>query len=93
MKRTEFRLGEFLYGIPSNKESGKAHLEGQRVFIHNGYANADGYGILIGWHNGIICKSSDIKNFMWGEKVTLATIREIEEFMLQLHSQDKIVNY
>ena len=93
IKRTKFRLGEFLYGIPSSKESIKFNPEYQRVFIHNGYINADGYGKLIGWHNGKICKSSGFEDFMWGGEVRLATEEEIEKFMQQLHNQERIVNY
>lgn len=47
MKRSEYKVGEFLYGIPSSKECEKYHPEDQRVFIHNGYVSGDGYGILM----------------------------------------------
>ena len=93
MKRTEFNYGEFLYGIPSSKESEKYNPENQRVFIHNGYINGDGYGKLIGWHDGKICKSNGFKNFMWGDKVRKSTTKEIEEFMQQLHNQEIVKNY
>lgn len=43
MKRSEYKIGEFLYGIPSDEESAKYHPENQRVFIHTGYINGDGY--------------------------------------------------
>ena len=33
MKRSEFEIGEFLYGIPSSEESAKYNPEDQRVFI------------------------------------------------------------
>lgn len=66
MKRTKFNYGEFLYGIPSSAESEKNNPKEERVFIHNRYVNGDGYGILIGWHNGYICKSNGFANFMWG---------------------------
>lgn len=56
MKRSEYKVGEFLYGIPSSKECEKYNPEDQRVFIHNGYVSGDGYGILIGWSNGQIVK-------------------------------------
>lgn len=57
MKRSEYQIGEFLYGIP-DEESAKYHPEDQRVFIHNGYVDGDGYGKLIGWNDGKIKKST-----------------------------------
>ena len=38
---------------------------GGKVFIHDGYINADGYGVIIGEvSDGIIQKSNGIGNFM-----------------------------
>lgn len=93
MKRTEFNVGEFLYTIPTDKEVERYNPEGQRVFIHNGYINGDGYGILIGWHDGVIKKSTGWGNFCWGGKVRKATDKEKEEFMATLMNQDAIKNY
>ena len=93
MKRTEFNVGEFLYAIPTDKEVEKYNPEGQRVFIHNGYINGDGYGILIGWNDGVIKKSTGWRNFCWGDKVRKATDKEKEEFMAALMNQDTIKCY
>ena len=60
MKRSEFKIGEFLYKIPSSEESEKYNPVNQRVFIHNGYVDGDGYGVLIGWFDGKLQKSSFI---------------------------------
>lgn len=92
MTRSEFKIGEFLYGIP-DAESVKYHPEGQRVFIHNGYINGDGYGKLVGWHDGKIKKSSGWRNWCWGGNVRKATDKEIEQFMTQLMNQDIIKEY
>lgn len=92
MTRSEFKIGEFLYGIP-DAESVKYNPEGQRVFIHNGYINGDGYGILVGWHDGEIKKSTGWKNFCWGGAVRMVTDKEIEQFMTQLMNQDIIKEY
>ena len=89
MNRSEYNIGQFLYGIPSSEESAKYHQENQRVFIHNGYVNGDGYGMLIGWENGELVKSTELNNFMWGGKVRPATDDEIEEFMKSLMHQTK----
>ena len=93
MKRSEYKIGEFLYGIPSDEESAKYHPENQRVFIHTGYINGDGYGKLIGWNDGKIKKSTGWNNWCWGDSVRKATDEEIEQFMNQLMNQDFIKYY
>jgi hypothetical protein len=93
MKRSEYKIGEFLYGIPSDEESAKYNPENQRVFIHTGYINGDGYGKLIGWNDGKIKKSTGWNNWCWGDSVRKATDEEIEQFMNQLMNQDVIKYY
>lgn len=93
MKRSEFEIGEFLYGIPSSEESAKYNPEDQRVFIHNGYVSGDGYGKLIGWNDGVIKKSTGWGNFCWGGNVRKATYEEKEQFMRALMNQDIIKYY
>lgn len=93
MKRSEYKIGEFLYGIPDSEESAKYNPENQRVFIHNGYKDGDGYGKLIGWNDGEIKKSTGWGNFCWGGSVRKATEEEIEPFMRALMSQDVIKEY
>lgn len=93
MKRSEFEIGEFLYGIPSSEESTKYNPEDQRVFIHNGYVSGDGYGKLIGWNDGVIKKSTGWGNFCWGGNVRKATDEEKEQFMRALMNQDIIKYY
>lgn len=65
MKETEYCIGDFLYGIPSSKESEMYNPIDKRVFIYNGCVTGDGYGILIGWNDGEIKKSTGFRNFMW----------------------------
>lgn len=93
MKRSEFEIGEFLYGIPSDEECAKYNPEEKRVFIHNGYINGDGYGILVGWNDGEIKKSTGWSNFCWGANVRKATNEEKEEFMKALMNQESIRHY
>lgn len=93
MKRSEYNIGEFLYGIPDSEESAKYNPENQRVFIHNGYKDGDGYGKLIGWSDGEIKKSTGWGNFCWGGSVRKATEEEIEQFMRALMNQDYIRYY
>ncbi len=93
MKRSEYKIGEFLYGIIDDEESAKYHPEGQRVFIHDGYIDGDGYGKLVGWNDGEIKKSTGYGNFCWGADVRKATEEEIKEFMRALMNQDVIKYY
>lgn len=96
LKRSEFKVGEFLYGIPSSSEVEKYYEntpKEEMVFIHNGYINGDGYGILIGFEDGKVKKSTGWNNFMWGGNVRLATDEEKEKFMKKVMSAEKITNY
>ena len=93
MEKSEYKIGEFLYGITDTEESANYHPENQRVFIHNGYKNGDGYGKLIGWNDGVIKKSTGWRNWCWGGNVRQATEEEIEQFMRALMSQDVIKEY
>ena len=93
MEKSEYKIGEFLYGIIDSEESANYHPESQRVFIHNGYKNGDGYGKLIGWNDGVIKKSTGWRNWCWGGNVRKATEEEIEQFMRALMSQDVIKEY
>ena len=87
-----YTAGAFLYGIPSSEESAKYHPEDQRVFLHDGYITADGYGILIGWEDGKLVHSTGFGNFCWGGDVRLATEDEIGKFINQIQYYDGI-NY
>lgn len=90
---SEYNAGDFLYGIPDSLESEKYNPENERVFIHNGYKFGDGYGILVGWNDGKIKKSTGYGNFCWGAKVRKATPEEIKHFMFKLMEQENIRNY
>lgn len=88
MKKSEFKTGEFLYEIQSDELS-VITPEDERVFIHTGYKNGDGYGILIGWHEHEIKRASGHGNWCWGGMVRLATEEEKEHFMNKLMWQEK----
>lgn len=92
IRRSEYKVGEFLYTIPSIDVEEVPPIT-QRVFIHNGYINGDGYGMLLGWHEGQIVKSTGWRNFCWGGLVRRASQEEIEEFMKALMAQNVIKNY
>ena len=81
------RLSEFKAGTILVDDYGK-------VFIHYGFVNADGYGVIIGEDSdGMIHKSSGIGNWMkegyWRE----ATTQEVMEFFAKVRKTQKIINY
>ena len=87
MKRSEFEIGEFLVTESDSKSPG-------RVFIHNGYINGDGYGVVIGeTADGIIERASGWGNFCKGCKVRRATDNEKEHLIRCIMSSDKIHFY
>lgn len=90
--KSKYRVGEFLYGIPSSEESAKYNPEDERVFIHDGRVDGDGYGKLIGFEDGKLVHSTGYGNFCWGGDVRLATESEINQFISKIHNNDKI-NY
>ena len=65
-----------------------------KVFIHDGFINADGYGVIIGEDSdGIIQKSNGIGNFMNGGCRREATPQEVMEFFAKVRKTQKIINY
>jgi hypothetical protein len=64
-----------------------------KVFIHDGYTNADGYGVIIGEDSdGMIQKSNGIGNWM-KEGCREATSQEITDFFAKVRKTQKIINY
>lgn len=87
MKRSEFEIGEFLVTESDSKSPG-------RVFIHNGYIDGDGYGVVIGeTEDGIIERASGWGNYCKGCKVRRATDSEKEHLIRCIMSSDKINFY
>lgn len=65
-----------------------------KVFIHDGFVNADGYGVIIGeGSDGMIQKSNGIGNWMKGSCRREATLQEVNEFFAKVRKAQKIVNY
>lgn len=84
MKRSEFEIGEFLVttSVPN------------RVFIHNGYVNGDGYGVVIGeTSEGKIERPSDWGNLCFGCKVRKATDKEKEHLIRRIMYSKTIDHY
>lgn len=82
LKRSEFKRGEFLVTSDGN------------IFIHDGYINADGYGVIIGEDSdGMIQKSNGIGNWMKEGFCREATSQEIIDFFAKVRKTQKIINY
>ena len=79
----------------SEYKAGTILIDGDgKVFIHDGFVNADGYGVIIGEDSdGMIRKSNGIGNWMkegcWRE----ATTQEVMEFFAKVRKTQKIINY
>lgn len=87
VKRKDMRLSEYKAGTILVDDDDK-------VFIHDGFINADGYGVIIGEDSdGMIQKSNGIGNWMkegcWRE----ATSQEVSEFFAKVRKIQKIINY
>lgn len=81
------RLSEFKAGAILVDGDGK-------VFIHDGFVNADGYGVIIGEDSdGMIQKSNDIGNWMKGDCCRKATSQEVSEFFDKIRKTQEIINY
>ncbi len=65
-----------------------------KVFIRDGYTNADGYGVIIGEDSdGMIQKSNGIGNWMKEGFCREATSQEIIDFFAKVRKTQKIINY
>ena len=82
MKLSEFKAGAIL-------------VDGDgKVFIHDGFVNADGYGVIIGEDsNGVIQKSNGIGSWMKCHIKGVATKEHISEFFAKVRKTKKIINY
>ena len=79
----------------SDFKAGTILVDGDgRVFIHDGFVNADGYGVIIGEDSdGMIQKSSGIGNWMKEGCCRKATSQEVSEFFAKVRKTQKIINY
>ena len=82
MRLSEYKAGTIL--VDGNGE----------VFIHDGFINADGYGVIIGEDsNGMIQKSNGIGNWMKEGCCREATSQEVSEFFANVRKTQEIINY
>ena len=81
------RLSEFKAGTILVDSRGK-------LFIHDGFVNADGYGVIIGEDSdGMIQKSNGIGYWMKCHIKGVATKEQISEFFAKVRKTNKIINY
>lgn len=82
MRLSEYKAGTILVDICG------------KVFIHDGFINADGYGVIIGEDSdGMIQKSNGIGNWMKEGVNREATREEIQNFFAKIRKTQKIINY
>ena len=82
MRLSEYKAGTILVDIYGE------------VFIHDGFVNADGYGVIIGEDSdGMIQKSNGIGNWMKEGCCRKATLLEVSEFFAKVRKTQKIINY
>lgn len=79
----------------SEYEAGTILVDGDgKVFIHDGFINADGYGVIIGEDSdGMIQTSNGIGNWMKWPIKGVATKEQISEFFAKVRKTQKIINY
>ena len=81
--------------ILSDFKAGTILVDGDgKVFINDGFVNADGYGVIIGEDSdGMIQKSNGIGNCMMGSIKGVAAKEQISEFFAKVRKKQKIINY
>lgn len=79
----------------SEYKAGTILVDGDgKVFIHDGFVNADGYGVIIGEDSdGTIQKSNGIGNWMKWHIKGVATKEQISKFFTNIRKTPKIINY
>lgn len=79
----------------SEYKAGTILVDGEgKVFIHDGFINADGYGVIIGEDSdGMIQKSNGVGNWMKEGVNREATREEIQNFFTKVRKTQKIINY
>lgn len=79
----------------SEYKAGTILVDGDgKMFIHDGFVNADGYGVIIGEDSdGMIQKSNGIGNWMKEGCLREATSQEVSEFFAKVRKTQKIINY
>ena len=81
MRLSEYKAGTILVDICG------------KVFIHDGFVNAE-YGVIIGEDSdGMIQKSSGIGNWMKEGCCRKATSQEVREFFAKIRKTQEIINY
>lgn len=76
MKRSEFEIGQYLF-------------DGKHAFIHDGYVNADGYGVVIGYYEHELRKNSGYGNWQKTGNIRPATEKEISNLLRDIMYHDK----
>ena len=76
MERGEYEIGQYLF-------------DGKHAFIHDGYVNADGYGVVIGYYEHELSKNSGYGNWQKNGNIRPETEKEIRHMIRDIMSPDK----
>ena len=75
MKRSEYEIGQYLF-------------DGEHAFIHDGYVNADGYDVVIGYYEHELRKNSGYNNWQKTGKMRPAKETEINRLLSDIMCHD-----
>lgn len=78
MKRSEYEIGQYLF-------------DGKHAFIHDGYVNADGYGVVIGYYENELRKNSSYGNWQKTGNIRSAKGVEIKRLLYDIMNHDKCI--
>ena len=67
-------------------------FDSKHAFIHGGYVNADGYGVVIGYYEHEIRKNSDYGNWQKTGNIRPATEKEISNLLPDIIYHHKRMN-
>ena len=76
MKRSKYEIGQYLF-------------DGHHAFIHDGYVDADGYGVVIGYYKNELRKNSGYGNWQKTGNIRPATEIEIKNLLRDIMYHDK----
>ena len=76
MRRSEYEIGQYLF-------------DGEHAFIHDGYVNADGYGVVIGYCGNELRKNSGYNNWQKTGNIRPAKGVEIKRLLCDIMYHDK----
>lgn len=75
MKRSEYEIGQYLF-------------DGHHAFIHDGYVEAGGYGVILGYYKNELRKNFGYGNWQKTGKMRPANEIEIRNLLYDIMNHD-----